>query len=99
MAMIDVTPVIQNTRMEAYYNNQNVLTAYWIYPLEGYVLHNKNLDYKVFDELTGEPTGEIKQGFVPYPSFSTVGYNYDWGANPFELFTVLANTVPDYEIM
>ena len=98
MPQIDVTPIISNTTMKAYYNNQNELVSYLIFPIEGYVLHNKNLDYEVFDELTGEFTGEIKQGFVPYPSFSAVGSNYDWEANPFEFFTVLANTVPADQI-
>lgn len=97
MARVNADPIIANTTMQVYYNNQNVLTVYYIYPNEGYVLHNNAFDFETLDE-NGMPTGDIKQGFVPYPSFTTVAYNYDWEANPNELFTVLADTVPENQI-
>lgn len=98
MAQIDVTPIIENTRMEAYYNSSNVLRTYFIYPNEGYVLHDNQYDHPVFDEETGEDTGEIMLGYIPYPSFVGVGYNYDFVANERELYCVPADTVPADQI-
>jgi hypothetical protein len=98
MAHIDVNAVYENTTMKAYYNNSNVLTAYRIYPNEGYVLHDNSYDQPVFDEETGEETGEIMLGYIPYPAFVTVGYNYDFTANPRQLYCVPADTVPENQI-
>ena len=98
MARIDVTPVYENTTMQAYYNGSNVLRAYYIYPIEGYVLHVNSYDTEVLDEETREPTGEILLGYIPYPAFTTVPYNYDFTANPFNIFAVPAETVPENQI-
>lgn len=107
MSRINVAPIIENTRMEAYYNSSNVLRTYFIYPNEGYVLHDNVYDETVMDE-DGNETGEIRLGYIPYPSFVTVGYNYDFVANPRELYTVpedsvdsdqINNNEPDHEVM
>lgn len=97
MARIDVTPIIENTRMEAYYNSSNVLRTYFIYPNEGYVLHDTQYDEIVLDDH-GNETGEVILGYLPYPSFVTVMYNYDFVANPRELYCVPADTVPADQI-
>lgn len=98
MAKFPVTPIVENTRIEAYYNNENVLRVYYIYPNEGYVLHDTQYDTEVYDEETGEPTGEILLGYIPYPSFVSVGYNYNFETNPRQLYVVLADTVPENQI-
>lgn len=98
MAQIDVTPIIENTRMQAYYNSENILRSYIIYPNEGYVLHDTQYDQPVFNEETGEETGEIIPGYIPYPSFVSVWHNYDFTVNPRQLYCVPAGTVPENQI-
>ena len=94
----DVTPVYENTTMKASYNSANVLRTYRIAPIEGYVLHSKGYDTEVLDEVTGEPTGDIIPGYIPYPAFVTVAYNYDFEANPSEIYAVPQDTVPENQI-
>lgn len=98
MARVNVTPVYANTTMQAYYNSSNVLRTYIITPIEGYVLHVNSYDTEVLDEETGEPTGEILLGYIPYPASTSVGYNYDFEANPFNIFAVPQDTVPENQI-
>lgn len=108
MARIPVEAIIPNTRMEAYYNSDNVLRRYYIYPAEGYALHHKLYDEEVVDEETLEPTGEVIQRFTT--AFTTVVADYDFVANPDELFTVPlseldedqlcgVSTEPEHEVM
>ena len=84
---VDVTPVYENTTMQAYYNSENVLRVYEIRPCEGYVLHSKGLDFPEFDEETMTETGVILEGYTR--SVSTVPYNYDFEANPKEIYAKL----------
>ena len=108
MARITVEAIIPNTRMEAYYNSDNVLRRYYIYPAEGYALHHKLYDEEIIDEETLEPTGEIRQRFTT--AFTTVVADYDFVANPDEIFAVLlseldedqlcgVSTEPEHEVM
>lgn len=97
MAHVVVTPVFENTTMEAYYNSSNVLRTYYIAPVEGYVLHAKRYDTEVYDD-EGNPTGEILLGYIPYPASITVGYNYNFETNPENIFAVPADTVPENQI-
>lgn len=97
MAYIDVNAIIENTSMKASYRENGTLIDYRIYPNEGYLLHDKFTDFEVYDER-GMPTGEIKQGFIPYPSFLSVWGNYNWETNPLELFTVPQGTIPEDQI-
>lgn len=85
MAQIPVEAIIPNTRMEAYYNASNVLRKYYIYPLEGYGLHHNAYDEPILDE-EGNETGEVLQRFTT--AFTTVVYNYDFEANPDNIFAV-----------
>lgn len=96
--LVNVTPIIENTTMKASYNDADVLRTYRIYPNEGYVLHDNQYDQPVYDEETGEETGEIMLGYIPYPSFVGVAYNYDFTANPRQLYCVPADTVPEDQI-
>lgn len=98
MAQIPVTPVFENTTMEAYYNSSNVLRSYFIAPVEGYVLHDTQYDTEGYDPETLEPNGELVLGYIPYPSSVTVGYNYDFEANPRQIYAVPADTVPENQI-
>ena len=97
MAYVDVDAVYENTTMKAYYNNSNVLTAYRIYPNEGFVLHDTQYDEHVLDD-NGNETGVVILGYLPYPSFVSVGYNYDFTANPRQLYCVPSDTVPENQI-
>lgn len=98
MAQIPVTPVIENTTMQAYYDSSNVLKAFYIYPVEGYVLHDTQYDQPIFDEETGEDTGEIMRGYIPYPAGVSVWHTYDFTANPRQLYCVPEDTVPENQI-
>lgn len=94
--LVDVTPVYENTTMQAYYNNENVLRAYYISPCEGYVLHSTSLDFPEFDEETMTETGVILEGYTR--SVSTVPYNYDFEANPKQIYAKLESEVPADQI-
>ena len=94
---IDVTPNYENTRQQAYYNNTtNELRFYDIAPVDGYVLHDKTLDVPEIDDMTFEETGNILLGYTP--SSISVAHNYDFEANPREIYAVLRNTVPENQI-
>lgn len=68
-------------------------TQYGITPIEGYVLHDKNLDlYMDFDE-EGNGIGDVILGF--YSGTTTVRYDYDFTANPREFYAVLESEVPE----
>lgn len=69
------------------------IQSLWITPNEGYVLHDSNYDTEVVDEVTLEPTGEIKPGFRT--TTATCGYNYDFEANPRQFYAVLRTEVPE----
>lgn len=85
MAQISVEARFPNTRMEAYYNTSNVLRTYYIYPLEGYALHDNAYDEPIFDDY-GNETGEIVQRFTT--AFTTVPATYNFEANPDNIFAV-----------
>lgn len=84
---IDVTPIFENTTMQAYYNSENVLRGYDIRPCEGYVLHSKKRDYPEVDEETMMETGRIKKGYTD--GLISVGFNYDFEVNPDEIYAEL----------
>lgn len=96
MSYIEMEPYFENTTMLAYYNNSNELRAYRITPKEGYVLHTKNFDIPVIDEETGEETGATIPGYTP--ATISVGYNYNFEENPFEIYAVLRSEVPENQI-
>lgn len=87
----DITPVFENTTMKAYYFN-NTLTSYRITPCEGYVLHTNNYDDNVMNEETGEFTDEVIAGYTR--ATISVGYNYNFETNPFNIYAVLESEVP-----
>ena len=96
MAHISVTPIYENTTMEAYYNSSNVLRSYYIAPVEGYALHASRYDFEEFDEETGEPTGNIIEGFTTYSI--TVGFNYDFETNPENIYAKPIDDIPENQI-
>ena len=96
MAHLDVTPYYDNTTMQAYYNKDNVLTAYQIRPVEGYILHDNQFDRPVYYPDTAEETGEIILGYTK--SVISVGYNYDFEANPRELYAVSESSIPENQV-
>ena len=92
MARIDVTPIIENTTMQVYENSAGVQLAYYIYPVENYVLHDSRKDWT--EEIEGEEV--VKEGFATYGV--SVPINYDFNANPYNLYTKLASEVPADQI-
>lgn len=96
MPQIPVEAVYENTTMEAYYNTSNELVSYFIIPNEGYVLHDNSYDFEVLDEETLQPTGEIKLGYIDYSV--NVYHNYDFTANPRQIYAVLKSSVPADQI-
>ena len=94
---VDVTPYYENTRQQAYYNNTtNELRFYEIAPVDGYVLHDQTLDTPEFDEELMEETGNILPGYTP--GSITVPHNYNFEANPRQIYAVLRTTVPENQI-
>lgn len=91
---VDVIPtLIENTTMVKRLNdNTGALIAYRITPCEGYVLHTNNYDEPVFDEETGMETGEVIVGYTR--GTISVGYNYNFETNPFNIYAILESEVP-----
>lgn len=85
MAYIDTTPIIPNTTM------QMSTYTYFIAPAEGYVLHDNRNDYPSFEDET-----IIIEGYTRYGV--TVPLNYDFEANPFNIYAVLESEVPADQI-
>lgn len=85
-------PLIENTIMQKMFIN-GVHNAYYIAPAEGYVIHDKMYDEEVIDDETHEPTGEIRLGYTG--GTISVGANYDFVANPREVYAVLRSTVDE----
>ena len=90
----DVTPsLIENTIMQRKINaTTGNVSFYNITPCEGYVLHTNNYDDPVFDEETGEETGEVIAGYTR--GTISVGYNYNFETNPFNIYAILESEVP-----
>lgn len=91
----DVTPVYENTTMKKMFINE-AHKLYNIYPVEDYVLHDKDLDIVIYDDITGE---EISRELWYTPTYSQFLPNYDFVANPREIYAVPRNTVPENQIL
>lgn len=94
--MRDVTPIIPNTTMKEWSNLQGVPKIYYIYPEEGYALHDKTYDEPICDEY-GNETGEILQKFTTL--WTQVPVTYDFVTNPDELFTVPLSSINENQLM
>ena len=90
-----IPPIIDNTMMRKMIVD-GIHKTTRIAPVEGYVLHDNNLDDKVFDEESRIPTVEIVLGYKE--GKISVGHNYDFAENPRELYTVLRSDVPEGRI-
>ena len=62
---------------------------------EGYVMHEITHDTEIYDEETGEPTGEIIPGYTRAAVF--VQYNYDFDNNPRLIYAQLESEIEDPE--
>lgn len=88
-----IPTLIENTTMVKRVNDETgALMSYRITPLEGYVLHGNSLDEVVYNEETGEETGEVIVGYTR--GSITVGYNYNFEINPFNIYAILESEVP-----
>ena len=87
----EITTIIPNTTMKKVYFD-GTLRVFEITPNDGYVLHDSGYDINIYDEETGEPTGEVLLGYRP--SMASCGYNYDF--TPVEMQTDDGQTVTAY---
>lgn len=87
-------PIIENTIMQMRLRD-GVDFQYMITPSKGYVLHDKNYDDTMMDEMTGEII-TVALGYRT--STATCGANYDFVANPREFYAVPENEVPADQI-
>lgn len=92
MANEPMQTLIENTTMQKYYNNEGEFLAYKIKPIEGYLLHDKNLDFPEFDEETMEETGVVFKGYSS--AERTAWNNYEF--TPVEMTDEQGNTVIAY---
>ena len=93
----DLTPsMIENATMQKVTTENGVLIGYTITPNDGYVLHDKGMDEPVYDEETGDPTGEVRLGYRR--TTASCGANYDFVVNPREFYAVPENSVPADQI-
>jgi hypothetical protein len=96
MSYEEIIPTpIENARVRKILDN-GVHKGYYINANEGYVLHDNTLDEIIYDDFTGEPTGEVIRGFSE--GTKSCGANYDWEANPREFYAVLRTEVPENQI-
>lgn len=98
MAIIreDLNPtLIENTSMQKIYRD-GVHVQYGITPNENYVLHDITYDEPVYDEETGDETGEVILGYRL--STATCSASYDFTTNPREFYAVPESSVPADQI-
>lgn len=92
MAYIDATPIIPNTTMQIYVDGNGVQRVYFITPNAGYVLHDNSKDWTI--EIDGEMV--THEGYTRYGV--SVPLNYDFTANPYNIYAVLESEVPENQI-
>ena len=90
-----IPPIIENTVMRKMIAD-GIHKTTRIAPIERYVLHDNNLDDRVFDEETRMLTNEVLLGYKE--GEISVPHNYDFSANPRELYTVPRSSVPEDRI-
>jgi hypothetical protein len=90
----DVTPtLIANTTIQKGLLN-GVHKIYLITPIDGYVLHDNRLATDI--DIEGNPIDPPTPGYTT--ATVTVAANYDFTANPNNIYAVLRNTVPEDQI-
>jgi hypothetical protein len=83
--------LIENTKMQKRYID-GVPKQYLIEPIDGYVLHDNDLDlYEGGLTEDGQPIGELILGY--YDGTRTCSIRYDFNENPREFYAVLADKV------
>lgn len=87
------TPVYENTTMNKVFINE-VHKLYEIKAVDGYVLHDKNLDIVIEDEF-----GNTHCELWYTPNEVSCLTNYDFVANPREFYTVPRNTISEDVIL
>lgn len=97
MAYVLVDAYYDNTIQQAYYdNNTNELLVYDIAPVGGYVLHDNTRDYEMPDFENNPDEMIFKQGYTR--GSTSVPADYDFEANPRELYAVIESEVPADQI-
>ena len=91
-----VPSLIENTTMQEILKD-GILYGYFITPIEGYVLHDKNYDNEIVDFETDEPTGEVSLGYRT--SKASVMGNYDFVVNTRELYAIPKEFIPEEQLV
>ena len=82
----DVVPTfIHNTIMKQSFNDGQP-SAYYIMPIEGYVMHDKHYDAPEINPETFEETGNIILGYRT--NCASLSIDYDFNKNPRELYAI-----------
>lgn len=97
MPYIETEARYENTTMREIRNNANALTGYDISPVNDYVLHNITFDNYEYDEITHERTKLVNKGYSP--SSCSVEADYDFDANPKEIYAIKINDVGENDII
>ena len=94
--MQDVTPIIPNTTMKVWSNFQGSPKIYYIYPAEGYAIHNNEYDDKIYDD-EGNVIGVERQRFSTL--WTQVPVTYDFNANPDGIFAIPLSEIDENQLM
>lgn len=90
-----VTPVYDNTTLQKFFVDGRH-TQYVIQAIDGYVLHDSELDFSPgIDETTNEMLPEV-EGYTP--GSVSCRYDYDFVANPRGFYAVPYDSVPENSI-
>lgn len=97
MPYINTESRYKNTVMREIVNNDGDLKGYDIAPVEGYVLHNKILDYYEYDPETKEDGDLIYRGYSS--SSSSVPSDYDFNTNPSEIYAIEPDKIGENDVI
>lgn len=93
MPYVETEARYENTTMREIQNDKGILTGYDIAPIDGYVLHNTAFDDYEYDHETLERGELISKGYSP--SSCSVEAEYDFDANPYEIYAVKRDDIGD----
>lgn len=101
MKYVEVDPYYENTTMQEMRNDDDVVLVYVIAPIEGYALHNVVYDTYDYEYDTDTETESqkvlVSRGYSS--NSNSVGANYDFEANPSEIYAKKKDELGDGEVL
>lgn len=97
MPYINTESRYENTIMREIVNDNGDLRGYDIAPADGYVLHNKIMDYYEYDPETQEDGDLISRGYSS--SSSSVPADYDFDTNPSEIYAIEQDNIGEDDVI